>query len=138
MHKYEAVEETSGHVLAEVGPSVTAAAVSECLAFVVGALTRIPALQQFCIVAGTAVFIDYFMQLTWFLAALSLDARRARVGELLAPLRWNSRALDALVCHVSCRQTVLMCCAASSTAAPIMLRASSGTLCHAASMCALS
>ncbi len=35
-------------------------------------------LQGFCVVAAIAVFIDYLLQLTWFLAALTLDARRAR------------------------------------------------------------
>jgi hypothetical protein len=43
--KEESVEETAGVVLQEVGPSITAAAVSECLAFAVGAMTNIPALQ---------------------------------------------------------------------------------------------
>lgn len=81
-HKSEEFDVTAGEVLCEVGPSVTAAAVSECLAFVVGALTRIPALQQFCIVAACAVFIDYLMQLTWFLAALSLDAKRAKANRV--------------------------------------------------------
>ena len=33
-------------------------------------------MQGFCIVAAVAVFIDYLLQLTWFMAALSLDARR--------------------------------------------------------------
>ena len=34
--------------LSEVGPSITAAAVSEILAFLVGTFTNIPALQTFC------------------------------------------------------------------------------------------
>ena len=40
--------------LADVGPSITAAALSEFLAFAVGATTDIPALEQFCIVAAVA------------------------------------------------------------------------------------
>jgi Niemann-Pick C1 protein len=32
--------------------------------------------QGFCVVAAIAVFIDYLLQLTWFMAALTLDARR--------------------------------------------------------------
>jgi Niemann-Pick C1 protein len=35
--------------LTEVGPSITAAAVSEILAFTVGMFTKIPALSTFCI-----------------------------------------------------------------------------------------
>ena len=41
----DSVEDTAAAVLQEVGPSITAAAVSECLAFSVGAMTNIPALQ---------------------------------------------------------------------------------------------
>jgi hypothetical protein len=62
--------------LADVGPTISAAAVCEVLAFGVGATTEIPALQQFCLVAAVAVAIDFFLQVTWFSAALMLDAYR--------------------------------------------------------------
>ena len=42
---FEPVEITAAVILQEVGPTITAAAVSECLAFAVGSLTNIPALQ---------------------------------------------------------------------------------------------
>jgi Niemann-Pick C1 protein len=45
--------------LTEVGPSITAAAVSEVLAFLVGTFTNIPALTTFCLQAAVAVFFDY-------------------------------------------------------------------------------
>lgn len=45
--------------MTEVGPSITAAAVSEILAFFVGTFTNIPALSTFCIQAAIAVFFDY-------------------------------------------------------------------------------
>lgn len=45
--------------MTEVGPSITAAAVSEVLAFLVGTFTNIPALQTFCMQAAVAVFFDY-------------------------------------------------------------------------------
>lgn len=45
--------------LAEVGPSITAAALAEACAFAIGALTKIPALRQFCIVAAIAVIVDF-------------------------------------------------------------------------------
>ena len=74
----EDVTATCSATLAEVGPTITAAAISECLAFAVGASTNIPALQGFCIVAAVAVFVDFLLQITWFVAAVSLDARRVR------------------------------------------------------------
>ena len=73
------VEELMGRALAEVGPSITAAASSEVLAFGVGATTHIPALESFCLVASIAVLVDFLMQITWFVAGVAMDARRMRV-----------------------------------------------------------
>jgi Niemann-Pick C1 protein len=64
--------------LKEVGPSITTAAFSEFLAFLVGYLTNIPALQSFCLCAAYAVLIDYFLQITLFMAFVSLDELRVR------------------------------------------------------------
>jgi hypothetical protein len=74
----ESVDDLLGFALAEVGPTITAAAFGEVLAFGVGAATRIPALQQFCCVAAIAVFLDFLLQVTWFAAAVSVDQRRQR------------------------------------------------------------
>jgi hypothetical protein len=76
------VEGALANALGEVGPTITAAAVCEMLAFGVGAATDIPALKQFCIVACVAVAIDYFLQLTWFAAAIALDGRRQEASLL--------------------------------------------------------
>lgn len=64
--------------LKEVGPSITTAAFSEFLAFLVGYLTNIPALQSFCLAAAFAVMIDYLLQITLFLAIVTLDEVRVR------------------------------------------------------------
>ena len=48
-----------GKTLESVGPSITTAAVCETLAFLVGALTKMPALQSFCIQAAIGVFLDF-------------------------------------------------------------------------------
>jgi len=57
-----ALDDLAGMTMAIVGPSILAAATSECLAFGVGALTNIPALQQFCTVAAVAVLADFCLQ----------------------------------------------------------------------------
>ena len=67
-----------GATLKEVGPSITTAAFGEFLAFFVGYLTKIPALQSFCLAAAFAVLIDYFLQITLFLAIVTLDEIRTR------------------------------------------------------------
>ncbi|OQR99171.1 Resistance-Nodulation-Cell Division (RND) Superfamily [Thraustotheca clavata] len=76
--EFTTLPQLMGDAMANVGPSITVAAISECLAFLVGALTRIPALESFCIVAAIAVLADYLLQITWFAAALAIDARRVR------------------------------------------------------------
>ncbi len=64
--------------LKEVGPSITTAAFSEFLAFLVGYLTKIPALQSFCLAAAFAVLIDYFLQITLFFSIVTLDEIRVK------------------------------------------------------------
>ncbi|EQC31057.1 hypothetical protein SDRG_11243 [Saprolegnia diclina VS20] len=76
--EFTSLPQLLGDAMANVGPSITVAAVSESLAFLVGAYTKIPALESFCIVAALAVVADYVLQITWFAAALAIDARRVR------------------------------------------------------------
>ncbi|KAJ0410776.1 hypothetical protein ATCC90586_001405 [Pythium insidiosum] len=98
------LEQVLGETMVNVGPSILVAAVSETLAFLVGALTRIPALESFCVVAALAVLADLGLQLTWFAAALALDARRVR-----------ARRYDLVPCL---RQGVDLTRAGSKSAAP--------------------
>ncbi|KAL4085924.1 hypothetical protein PRIC1_014549 [Phytophthora ramorum] len=72
------LKQVLGETMVNVGPSIVVAAVAETLAFLVGALTRIPALTSFCVVAALAVAADFALQMTWFASALVLDARRVR------------------------------------------------------------
>ena len=69
-------QEQMGMALAEVGPSITTAAIGEFLSFLVGYLTDIPALESFCLCASFAVLINYFLQMTLFVAFVSLDDKR--------------------------------------------------------------
>ena len=46
----------------EVGPSITTATVCEALAFLVGAMTKMPALQTFCLQAAIAIFFNYLLK----------------------------------------------------------------------------
>ena len=62
-----------GFALKEIGPSIFAAAFCEMAAFFVGMLTDVPALYSFCLVAALAVIVDFILQITLFLPALTLD-----------------------------------------------------------------
>lgn len=74
--RIEKVEERIALALKEVGPSIFTAAFCECLAFFIGMLTKVPALESFCLVAGIGVLADFILQITVFCAALTLDAKR--------------------------------------------------------------
>lgn len=76
--KITEVEERVALALKEVGPSIFTAAFCESLAFFVGMLTRVPALESFCLVAAFGVLADFLLQVTFFTAALTLDAKRIR------------------------------------------------------------
>ena len=56
-----------GAALAAAGPSITLAAASEALAFGLAALTPMPAVRNFSLVAAVAVATDYALQVGVFL-----------------------------------------------------------------------
>lgn len=68
----EATDKRLGKALKEIGPSITSAAFCEMLAFIVGVLTKAPALIVFCLIATIAVLFDYIFQITTFVGILSL------------------------------------------------------------------
>lgn len=62
--------------MGRIGPSIFTAAFCEFLAFIIGMLTDVPALSQFCLVAALAVITDFVLQITTFTAVLTLDSKR--------------------------------------------------------------
>ena len=64
------------YALKEIGPSIFTAAFCEALAFFIGMLTDVPALYSFCLTAGISVVADFILQITLFIAALTLDGKR--------------------------------------------------------------
>ncbi len=71
-----AVDERIGFAMKEIGPSIFTAAFCESIAFFIGLLTDVPALQDFCLVAAIGVIADFLLQITIFVAALSIERRR--------------------------------------------------------------
>ncbi|XP_038051413.1 NPC intracellular cholesterol transporter 1-like [Patiria miniata] len=76
--KYEQV----GRVLGEVAPSMLLTSLSESVAFFLGALSIMPAVKAFSLYAAVAVWIDFLLQITCFVALLSLDAAREENNRL--------------------------------------------------------
>jgi len=64
------------------GMSILITSLTDFLAFAIGSTTNIPALSSFCVYAGLGVVFDFFFQVTFFMACLTLDARRAHAKRL--------------------------------------------------------
>eukprot|EP00761_Pharyngomonas_kirbyi_P000435 gb/GECH01000435.1/.p1 GENE.gb/GECH01000435.1/~~gb/GECH01000435.1/.p1 ORF type:complete len:897 (+),score=185.21 gb/GECH01000435.1/:1-2691(+) len=100
----KSVEDRMGDMMSRVGSSITLAALSETLAFLLGALTKMPAVQAFCLYAGIAVFINFLLQITAFAAMLSIDTRRVDSdrSEILCFVKvpqfnWKSISITSLI-----------------------------------------
>ncbi|XP_007234279.3 NPC1-like intracellular cholesterol transporter 1 [Astyanax mexicanus] len=72
----ETREEQIGRVLGSVAPSMLLCSLSESVCFFLGALSTMPAVKTFALYAALSVLIDFLLQMTAFVALLSLDARR--------------------------------------------------------------
>jgi predicted RND superfamily exporter protein len=83
------VEERVAFAMKDIGPSIFSAATCEASAFFIGMLTDIPALQNFCLVAGIGVVTDFFLQMTIYIGALTLDCKRVQAnrGDVICCLR---------------------------------------------------
>ncbi|CAB4003433.1 patched domain-containing 3-like, partial [Paramuricea clavata] len=77
IHHSNSVEERIGLALKHAGSSITITTFTDLLAFLVGGSTIIPGLQSFCFYAALGIFCDYILQTTFFVAWLSIDARRS-------------------------------------------------------------
>ena len=72
------IQDRVAYGMGKIGPSIFTAAFCEFLAFIIGMLTDVPALSQFCLVAALAVVVDFILQITTFVAVLTLDGRRIK------------------------------------------------------------
>uniref|UniRef100_A0A8C9Q430 NPC1 like intracellular cholesterol transporter 1 n=1 Tax=Spermophilus dauricus TaxID=99837 RepID=A0A8C9Q430_SPEDA len=65
-----------GRALGSVAPSMLLCSLSEAICFFLGALTHMPAVQTFALTSGLAIILDFLLQMTAFVALLSLDSKR--------------------------------------------------------------
>ncbi|CAM8904452.1 unnamed protein product [Rhodiola kirilowii] len=71
------LETRISNALVQVGPSITLASLSEVLAFAVGSFIPMPACRVFSMFAALAVFLDFVLQVTAFVALIVFDFQRA-------------------------------------------------------------
>ncbi|KAG0607633.1 hypothetical protein M758_8G044300 [Ceratodon purpureus] len=70
------LEKRVGLALAEVGPSITLTSLTEFVVFSMGVFSSAPACQVLSGFAAVAILLQYFLQMTAFVALLTLDFRR--------------------------------------------------------------
>ncbi|KYR01019.1 Niemann-Pick C type protein [Tieghemostelium lacteum] len=80
-------EDSLARSMAKVGPSIALGSLSESLAFLLGSLTRMPAVQAFSFYASLAILFDFLLQMSAFASFLIVDAKRA-----------ESRRIDCIPC----------------------------------------
>ncbi|KAG0042083.1 hypothetical protein BGZ83_000919 [Gryganskiella cystojenkinii] len=78
------VKERVGRGLGAVGVSITLTLIAELCLLIIGAMTTIPAVQEFCTFAIAAVIMDYVLQMTFFITVISIDIRRLELSDLSA------------------------------------------------------
>jgi Niemann-Pick C1 protein len=75
-HPDDVVEFRIAKALGRMGPSILLSAITETIAFALGAFAGMPAVQNFAIYAAGAVFVNALLQVTMFVSVLSLNQRR--------------------------------------------------------------
>lgn len=83
-----------GRVVGEIAPSMLLSSLSMSSCFFIGSLTEMPAVQKFALYAGVALVINFFLQMTAFLAIFTLDTQRMEGGrlDLLCCIRAKKRS----------------------------------------------
>lgn len=75
-HPNDSVEERVSRAVGHIGPSILLSAFCETLTFALGATVSMPAVRNFAIYSAGAVFINFLLQMTMFVSALTLDQKR--------------------------------------------------------------
>ncbi|XP_067879396.1 LOW QUALITY PROTEIN: NPC1-like intracellular cholesterol transporter 1 [Heterodontus francisci] len=75
-------EEQIGRVLGDVAPSMLLCSMSESVCLFLGALAKMPAVRSFALYAALAVLIDFLLQMSAFVALMSLDSRRSEAARI--------------------------------------------------------
>lgn len=75
-HPDDVVEIRIAKALGRMGPSILLSAITETIAFSLGAFVGMPAVRNFAIYAAGAVFINAVLQVTMFVSVLALNQRR--------------------------------------------------------------
>ena len=76
----DGMEQRVQQIMEEVGVSITVSTVTTFLAFLLGAFSSLPGIRYFAFYAAPTILIDFFYQVTFFVALLAIDCRRQAQG----------------------------------------------------------
>ncbi|EPS41533.1 hypothetical protein H072_4544 [Dactylellina haptotyla CBS 200.50] len=79
-HPDRSVEDRISKALGRMGPSILLSALTETMAFALGAVVAMPAVRNFAIYAAGAVLINAVLQVTMFVSVLSLNQQRQELN----------------------------------------------------------
>jgi len=79
---HESLEDQIGRIVGQVAPSMLLTGISESVAFFLGAVIDMPAVKIFSLYAAMAVLIDFLLQITAFVALMTLDCQRQEKNQL--------------------------------------------------------
>ena len=74
--QYDDIRERVAHALRSESWTISKHLVYELLIVMIGFITYIPTVKEFCQLALIGILIDFFMQINFWLAVLSIDIRR--------------------------------------------------------------
>ncbi|XP_020288824.1 Niemann-Pick type protein homolog 1B-like [Pseudomyrmex gracilis] len=72
----ESIPKHIGRIMGAVGPSMLLSSASECFCFLIGSFSSMPAVNTFAMYASLSILINFLLQITAFVALLSLDCKR--------------------------------------------------------------
>ncbi|KAI4503226.1 hypothetical protein M0802_001448 [Mischocyttarus mexicanus] len=77
-NRKKALHERIGLALGHAGSAICITSFTDVVAFIIGASTILPSLQSFCIYAAVGVLVTFLLQITFFVAFFTLDAKRIK------------------------------------------------------------
>ncbi len=87
----ETVEDQIARIVGKVGPSMLLTGTTQASAFLISSMTPMPGVRAFSLYASLAIVLNFILQITCFVALLTLDAKREK-----------AKRIDMLCC-IKCR-----------------------------------
>lgn len=114
--KYSSSSEAVSEALGQVGPSILLTAISQCCCFGIGSLNGMPAVQTFALYATVAILFNFLLQITAFIALMTIDSIRFNVNLIFGRhycdksnkilFFFQNDRFDLLCCLKTTRETV--------------------------------